>query len=173
METLDKHFRTLTKAAFEKHGFASADLLSHWQEIVGPAHAALCTPERITWSRPGEKGVSPAGTLTLRAAPGRALEVQYMVQSITERINAYLGYAAIAKVKVQASGPPPAAPLAPQPIPQSPDGSVSPSLDTVDDTDLRQALTRLEHGIRSEKSRSPQGQSGHGLAPKHQVGKPI
>lgn len=170
METLDKHFRTLTKAAFEKHGFASADLLSHWPEIVGPAHAALATPERITWPRSNDKAASPAGTLTLRAAPGRALEVQYMVQSIMERINAYLGYAAIAKVKVQASGPSHAPPQAsPSPQPESP---ASPSIAAVADPGLKQALARLEHGIRSEKSRSPQGQSAHGLNPQLQVGKP-
>lgn len=170
METLDKHFRMLTKAAFEKHGFASADLLSHWPEIVGPDHAALATPERITWPRTTDKTASPAGTLTLRASPGRALEVQYMVQSIMERINAYLGYGAIAKIKVQASGPSAnAAPPTPPPLAESP---VSPRIEAVEDPDLKLALARLEHGIRSEKSRSPQGQSGHGLSPKLQVGKP-
>lgn len=172
METLDKHFRTLTKAAFEKHGFASADLLGHWPEIVGHAHAALAAPERITWSRPADKGVAPAGTLTLRAAPGRALEVQYMVPSIMERINAYLGHGAIARVKVLAAGPEATPP--PRPVPFSDDtaDSPAPSIQSVGDPDLRQALDRLEHGIRLEKSRSPQGQSGHGLNPKLQVGKP-
>lgn len=170
METLDKHFRTLTKVAFEKHGFASADLLSHWPEIVGAAHAALATPERITWPRNTGTETSPAGTLTLRAAPGRALELQYMVQSIMERINAYLGYGAIAKIRVQASGPL-ASPPQPAPVPP-PETSVSARIEAVEDPNLKQALARLEHGIRSEKSRSPQGQSDHGLNPQLQVGKP-
>ena len=157
METLDKHFRTLTKAAFEKHGFQSADLLSHWPDIVGAEMATLCTPERIAWTRAREKGETPSGTLTLKSAPGRALDVQYKAEGLRERINAYLGYAGIGKIKVQPGGmdrlaTPPPAPVAP---PESPPPAAMTGLE---DDSLKQALTRLRQGILTEKSRSPQGQ---------------
>jgi len=159
METLDKHFRALTKTAFEKHGFRSADLLSHWQAIAGEDTARLCTPERIAWSRPKIEGETPAGTLTLRAVPGRALDVQYKVEAIRERINAYLGHAAIAKVKVVASQAAPAAPAGNRMAPAvTPADSPPPALATLEDDGLKQALTRLRNGIITEKSRSPQGQ---------------
>lgn len=159
METLDKHFRALTKTAFEKHGFQSADLLSHWQAIAGEDTAKLCTPERISWSRPKAEGETPAGTLTLKAAPGRALDVQYKVDAIRERINAYLGYAAIAKVKVIAGQAVPAPP-APVRAPQAEAAGTPPppALATLEDDALKQALTRLRNGILTEKTRSPQGQ---------------
>lgn len=157
METLDKHFRTLTKAAFEKHGFQGADLLSHWPDIVGAETAALCTPERITWSKPKEKGETPSGTLTLKSAAGRALDVQYKAENLRERINAYLGYAGIGKIKVLPGGmdtltAPPPAPAAP------PDSPPPAAIEGLEDDSLKQALTRLRQGILTEKSRSPQGQ---------------
>ncbi len=156
METLDKHFRTLTKAAFEKHGFQSADLLSHWPDIVGGETAALCTPERITWTRPKEKSETPSGTLTLKSAPGRALDVQYKAESLRERINAYLGYAGIGKIKVLPGGMD--RPVAPAPAPATTAETPPPAAMTdLEDDSLRQALTRLRQGILSEKSRSPQG----------------
>jgi hypothetical protein len=159
METLDKHFRLLTKAAFEKHGFQSADLLSHWPVIVGDGIAALCLPERIAWSRPRQAGDAPAGTLTLKSAPGRALDIQYQAEVVRERINAYLGYAAIAKVKVvagQAAIPSPTAragaSAATAPAPPLPE-----SFQQLEDDGLKQALARLRDGILTEKTRSPQG----------------
>ena len=157
METLDKHFRTLTKAVFEKHGFQSADLLSHWADIVGTEMAALAVPERISWSRPTNKGETPSGTLTLKSAPGRALHVQYKADLIRERINAYLGHAAIVRIKVL----PGAATLAPAPKPiaaTTPAEPPPPAIAALEDDALKQALSRLSVGIRSEKPRSPQGQ---------------
>lgn len=157
METLDKHFRALTKAAFEKHGFASADLLSHWPDIVGPETAALAVPERISWSRPTEKGETPTGTLTLKSAPGRALDVQYKAEAICERINAYLGYAAIARIKVLPGTAPLVTPS--KKSAAAPSGEpLFPAVAALEDDGLKQALNRLRDGIRSEKQRSPQGQ---------------
>jgi hypothetical protein len=160
METLDKHFRTLTKAAFEKHGFQSADLLSHWPDIVGTETAALCTPDRITWTRPKNTGETPTGTLTLLSAPGRALDVQYKAEGLRERINAYLGYAAIARIKVLPGNAVPPAAHQPGPshaVQPAPPPDLPPALAAVEDPGLKDALTRLRHGILSEKPRSPQG----------------
>lgn len=157
METLDKHFRALTKAAFEKHGFQSADLLSHWPDIVGTETAALCTPDRISWTRATGNSNGPAGTLTLKSAPGRALDIQYRAETIRERINAYLGHAAIAKIKVIPGQSPPAAVPPPATAAPAPEPS-PPALEAIADDALKQALSRLSDGIRTGKSRSPQGQ---------------
>ncbi len=153
METLDKHFRALTKAAFAKHGFASADLLSHWRDIIGPEYAELCVPERISWPRPKE-GESSAGTLTLKSAAGRALDVEYKAEHLLERINAYLGYRAIAKIRVQAAG---AAPPAAKPVTPAQSAPAA-SLEAIADPALKNALSRLNAGIITGKTRSPQEQ---------------
>ena len=51
METLDKHFREITKAVFARYGFAHAELLRRWPEIVGSEMAQWCEPERIKYPR--------------------------------------------------------------------------------------------------------------------------
>ena len=41
METLSKHFREITKAAFARYGFAQADVVANWDAIVGEELAAV------------------------------------------------------------------------------------------------------------------------------------
>ncbi len=78
MESLTKHFRSITRAAFARHGFAQADVVSNWTEIVGEDLGAISAPERIRWPRgAGDEARKSGGTLVMRAAPGRALDLQY------------------------------------------------------------------------------------------------
>ena len=97
METLSKHFREITKAAFARYGFAQADVVANWDAIVGSDLAAVSAPERIKWPRgAGEEAQKQGGTLVIRAAPGRALELQYEASRIISRINSFFGYGAVA-----------------------------------------------------------------------------
>lgn len=146
METLGKHFRNLTEAAFRSHGFAQADVLARWPEIVGEAIAAAARPERIRWPRAAKE--TGGGTLFVRAMAGRGLEVQQAVPLIIERINRFLGYGAIMAVKIQQSHEAPgetaAKPVAVA-LAEPPKGIAEPG--------LAQALQRLGGGVRA---RSPQ-----------------
>lgn len=99
---------TLTKKVFEKHGFATASLLTEWPRIVGAAIATYATPERLKWPRGiesfGETGLEPSGrpgaTLLLRVDPARALDIEYQGRQILERINAFFGYRAVAELRI-------------------------------------------------------------------------
>jgi hypothetical protein len=154
METLDKHFRNLAGAAFKKHGFASADVVSHWPEIAGAEIAKISFPQRIRWPRTAE---ATGGTLILVAAPGRSLDVQYASANLLERINQYLGFAAIAKIKVEASHATPPQKTT-NPLPERPDFSISDQqLNDISDNALKQALARLGGAIKSGEKGSPQG----------------
>src|SRR3954467_6752046 len=96
METLVRHFRDLTRAAFARHGFAYGELLAQWPELVGREVAQICEPERLRWPRGQENAKQKlGGVLTIRATPGRALDVQYDAPRIIERINSFYGYAAV------------------------------------------------------------------------------
>ena len=44
--------------AFAKQGFASADIVTHWPEIVGPEVAAHAEPVKLQWPR-GAKDAPP------------------------------------------------------------------------------------------------------------------
>lgn len=140
METLDKHFRHLTSAAFARYGFAQAELLRRWPEIVGENLSEVSAPERIKWPRGSAQKIG--GTLVIRAAPGHALDIQYEIPRITERINRFHGYEAVTVVKVIQSGswvrakPPPAPTPAQKPLFEQ-------DIAQIEDAPLRAALERL------------------------------
>ena len=156
METLDKHFRDLTRAAFARYGFAESELTGRWAEIAGAELARVTTPERIKWPRgAGESTQKSGGTLIVRAAPGRGLEVSYAIPQIIERINRFLGYGAVTSVKVVQAGSWPgvtkATAAAPVIIPHQQ------QIAAIADEGLRAALERLGAGIAAAAQGSPQG----------------
>jgi hypothetical protein len=156
METLDKHFRDLTRAAFARYGFLQGELAARWPEIAGADLAAISAPDRIRWPRgAAESTRKTGGTLTLRVAPGRALEVSYECPRLIERINQFHGFGAITQIKVvQAAswpGAKPAAALRPAgPVPFQRD------IAEIADPDLRAALARLGAGLAAKAHGSPQ-----------------
>jgi hypothetical protein len=78
-----------------KRGFARAELLAWWPDIVGAAYASATTPERIRWTRDGS-----AATLIVRCDPSLALQFQHEVDRVRERLNGYFGYPAVGAVRI-------------------------------------------------------------------------
>ena len=155
METLSKHFREITKAAFARYGFAQADVVANWDAIVGADLAAVSAPERIKWPRgAGEEAQKQGGTLVIRAAPGRALELQYEASRIISRINSFFGYGAVASLKVMQAVELAKPRQKPTVLPEKPVHEQE--LNAVEDPVLREALERLGRGVAGAKS-SPQG----------------
>ena len=157
METLTKHFRDITRAAFARYGFAQGDVVGHWAEIVGADLAAFSAPERIKWPRQqGEAAQKTGGTLVIRAAPGRAIDLQYEGPRIIARINSYFGYGAVTQIKVlQAAAV--ARIGAPKPDPQQAEPLADQRLDELEQGPLKDALTRLARGVAAARQSSPQG----------------
>ena len=156
METLTKHFRELTRAAFARYGFAHAEVIARWPEIAGEELARVSRPMRIRWPQgAGADAQKRGGTLTIAAAPGRALELQYEVQHIIERINRFYGHGAIAAVKVVQSSGFPAVPRKPPATP----GKTLPvqALAEIGDDGLKAALGRLGEAVAARPAGSPQG----------------
>ncbi len=98
----------LTRPAFERYGFATAQLITDWPEVVGKQLARKCRPTRLKWPKlPGAgtaDGPRPGATLHLQVAPAFALEIQYASAQIRERINAYFGYRAVAEIRLTQCG---------------------------------------------------------------------
>ena len=159
MHTLDKQFRELTKAAFARYGFAHMDLTGRWPEIVGEPLSDQCRPERIRWPRrEGETAQRLGGTLVIRAAPGRGLDLQHETPHIVERINRFFGYGAIAAVKIvqdaqwaEGGKPQPA-----RPLDAAAKLALDAKLEAVADPALKAALARLGAGALSARPGSPQ-----------------
>lgn len=159
MERLDKHFEKLAAASFARYGFAYGELLARWADIAGPGIAALCSPERIKWPRGGgEDKRKLGGTLVLKAEPGRALEVQYQVPLILERVNQFYGYGAISAANVHQGVTANAKNLKnkPKSVDAQSREKISGSVSGVADEDLKAALTRLGEGVLAARPTSPQ-----------------
>lgn len=108
---------------------AEAGLLLDWPAIVGEELAALARPLKVRFDRPAERR---QGVLELACDGPAALELQHRAPQLIERVNAYLGYPAIARLKLRqtrrpppaerAAPPPPPAALAGKPLPLPPTG---------------------------------------------------
>lgn len=94
--------------AFAAQGFASADILGAWPEIVGSKLARFCQPVKLEWPRrprrdPGRPhrdpdGRTEPGTLVVRVEGAFALELQHLVPVVIQRINAHYGWACIGRI---------------------------------------------------------------------------
>jgi len=79
-------------SAFTRAGFRDPTLVLHWSEIAGVEVARIATPVKLSEGPHG-------GVLTLRAEPGAALFLQHETRPLCERINAYLGRPAVARLR--------------------------------------------------------------------------
>jgi hypothetical protein len=144
MQRLDRHLRSVAGRALERHGHAYASLISHWPAIVGEELAQITRPERLR--RPARTEGSPAGaTLVLRAAEGRAIEVEHEALRILERINGFFGYGALAALKV-VQGPMPERRARGRALPEPPEAAaraVDERVGGIADPRLKDALRRL------------------------------
>jgi hypothetical protein len=133
--------------SFARQGFASAELVTRWAEIVGAEIAAHSEPLKVLWPRPADGETAQPGTLVLRVEGPAAIEIQHQKAIICERVNRFLGWAAIGDVALRQ------APLrrrereatrAPDPAETARRAA---TLSEVADEDLRQALARLGAAI--------------------------
>jgi hypothetical protein len=123
----------LTRPAFRRRAPATAQVLSDWSAIVGPAIAAVTTPRRLS-----------SGTLTIACAGPIAMELQYLVTELTARINAHLGSQVVTGLRfVQTTTLAP--PLPPQPVPPDPAdlAAVDAAVAGMPEGELRTALITL------------------------------
>lgn len=88
--------RDIVRTLASKKGFAEADVLLRWAEIVGEAHRGLCHPQAVRFSR--DRNL--AATLVVECTSARAPEVEHLSPVLIERVNQFYGYRAIGRIKV-------------------------------------------------------------------------
>jgi len=111
-------------------GFASAEILSRWPQIVGPEIAASSEPLKINWPRVhGEETPEPA-TLVLRVEGPAALEA--------------IGRIALRQAPLRR----PAAKRRPAPADPAAAARIANALPDIKDDDLRNAIGRLGAAIK-------------------------
>jgi len=169
VKAVGKHFGKVVAKAYVRHGTAWAGLLTQWPEIIGQQMSEYCALEKITWPRKGPPSAHPAigaaigarsqhqkegGTLVIKVAFGRALEVQHQTPQIIDRINAYYGYGAIAQVKIvqgslKVRKPDEKRKL--RPLDQQTSEMLDDRMGEIEDVKLKDALRKLAQGVLSQK----------------------
>ncbi|HEY5279521.1 MAG TPA: DciA family protein [Pseudolabrys sp.] len=139
---------TLT-GVLKAQGFASAEILSRWADIVGAEIAASSEPMKINWPRARNEETPEPATLILRVEGPAALEIQHLSAVILERVNRFFGWQAIGRIALRQA---PLRRRAPAKVPAPPDEAaaarIAESLPAIEDDELRQAIGRLGAAIK-------------------------
>ncbi len=142
MRALAADLPHIVKPVLGKRGFVEGQLVAQWIEIVGADLARHMIPEKLSFP----SGQRRDGTLRLRVAPAFALEAQHREPQILERLNAFFGYQALARLAL-VQGPlpiqPPAAPRRPRELAAGERAALEQRVAGIADTELRTALRRL------------------------------
>jgi hypothetical protein len=140
---------TCVHEAFKRQGFASIELVTHWDDIVGPEIAAHCEPIRLQWMRTKEPENAEPATLVLRVEGPAALEIQHLAGILIERVNRYFGWQAVGRLALrQAPLQRRAKPKLRPAIDSAAAQRIAEGLTDIADADLRAALGRLGAAIK-------------------------
>ncbi len=135
--------------ALKTQGFASAEILTRWRDIVGPEVAAHSEPLKINWPRAQNEDAAEPATLVLRVEGPAAVEIQHLSSVILERVNRYFGWQAVGRLALRQAPlrrrEPPRRPALPDPEVAA---RIADDLPETADNELRQALARLGASIK-------------------------
>jgi len=87
-----------------KRGFATADLLASWPDIVGERYGERVLPDKVLWPRNPDTAGTDAkpdpATLVVHTDGATALLLSHDMPAIINRINAFFGWAAIGRIRI-------------------------------------------------------------------------
>jgi hypothetical protein len=156
-KALADSLRKITRQALGQRSLAEQSLILDWPSIAGSDLARVCTPQGLSFPKRDRR---IDGTLTLRVRSGEATRLQHLEPQLIERINGYLGYHAIARLRLQqgaasAVGVPEEAPE--EAAPAGPAERTAPAApaeapgdgEPIADPALRAALARLSRAVKA------------------------
>lgn len=140
------------KSSGARRGFAELRLLTEWRAIVGESLAAICRPMKVTYRERGGLGA----VLVLTAEGARAPEVEMEKARIIERVNAFYGYRAVSRIRIDQSRAPlmNASPGGPTGALEAEAAAPPAPISGIEDPDLALALARLGANIRAKAART-------------------
>jgi hypothetical protein len=133
---------------FTRQGFASAELVTRWPDIVGIEISAHSEPMKIQWTRPADGQEREPGTLVLRVEGPAAIEIQHLTDVICERVNRFLGWRAVARLALRQAPLRRGEPKMVRGFDLIATARVAEGLSDVADDDLKHALARLGSAIK-------------------------
>ena len=141
--------RPQMRTAAAKRGFVQARLHALWPQIAGPELASVCAPVKLTSAR-GPSG----GLLRLAVSGAHAPQVQMMIPTLCERINAAMGPGTVGRIQLAHAAPgdlitQPKPPPQPSTPPPELDARMEEQLSSIGDEKLRSALQTLAQNVLS------------------------
>ena len=138
-----------------KRAGISIDLVQSWEEIVGERLATSTRPERIAWPRRAHEDdpFEPA-TLIIACEGAAALRLQHETAEVIGRVNSFLGFAAIGRIKIVQKAVNDGARQKPKPLRPltAPETDRLSTLTTeIEDEGLREALQRLGGSVMASR----------------------
>lgn len=142
-----------------KRAGISVGLVQSWEEIVGPRLSARTRPEKIQWPRRlHEDDPFEPATLVVACEGSAALHLQHETGEIIGRVNAFLGFTAVGRLRIvqkpilnTASVPKPR----PRQLTDTERSKLSGTVGMIEDEGLRASLERLGATIIGTKHRKP------------------
>jgi hypothetical protein len=140
-----------------KRAGISIGLVQSWEEIAGPRLAGHSRPEKIQWPRRmHEDDPFEPATLVIACEGMAALHLQHETGEIINRVNAFLGFNAIGRIRIvqkpvlsEKARPKPA----PRPLTSVEKAKLSDTVGKIEDDGLRASLERLGATILGERKR--------------------
>lgn len=137
-----------------KRAGITTSLVQAWDEIVGDRLSLQSRPDQIKWNRrvSDDDPFEPA-TLIIACEAGAALYIQHETTEIMARVNAFLGYSAVDRIKIvqrPVSVTPPM-PKKARHLPEDERNRIAEKVSHIDDEELRDALERLGHNVAASR----------------------
>ncbi|WP_274629765.1 DUF721 domain-containing protein [Arvimicrobium flavum] len=146
----------LLDPVLRKRAGISVGLVQSWEEVVGPRLAVISRPQKIQWpNRHDEDAFEPA-VLVIACEGMAALHIQHETSEIIGRVNAFLGYNAIGRIRivqkpVRTAAIPPRPRL--KPLSEAEAAKLSGKVSAIENEELRASLERLGRSVLGERRR--------------------
>lgn len=137
-----------TRPLLGKRGFSCVDIIERWADVVGADLSRGVRPEKIAYPH----GKRSDGTLHVACQGGAfATLLEHRKKIVLERINTFLGYAAVCDIKIRQGAFCQAKPDVPKtverPLPETVVRSLREKVENIADEHLQQAVFRLGEAI--------------------------
>jgi hypothetical protein len=138
---------TILDPVLRKRAGISIGLVQSWEEIAGLRLAERTRPEKIIWPRRmHEDDPFQPATLVIACDGSAALHVQHETGEIISRVNAFLGFAAIGRIKIvqkPVAAAEPRRKLQLRPLSEAEKSRLAGTVGLIEDDELRASLERL------------------------------
>jgi hypothetical protein len=140
-----------------KRAGLSIGLIQSWEEIVGPRIAEKSRPEKLQWPRrASEDDQFRPATLVIACEGIAALHLQHETGEVIARVNAFLGFNAVDRIKIVqkpiTANLRPARAI-PRPLTPSETTAIKTKISSIENDGLRAALERLGASVIGSRKR--------------------